>query len=99
MLHRSCDYATVRGNVVENNVDSGVAVYESSNCEISKNNLSRNKSESWWLGCGYNVVVVVESESWWWLWGVACTSLVFGMVMNYFLRRSHTYFFLRTTGK
>ncbi|CAM9271896.1 unnamed protein product [Ectocarpus sp. 12 AP-2014] len=44
MLHRSCDYATVRGNVVENSMDSGVAVYESSNCEISQNNLSRNKN-------------------------------------------------------
>jgi len=46
MLHRSCDFATVRGNKVHDNMDSGVALYESSNCEVSNNEIYSNKSES-----------------------------------------------------
>ncbi len=46
MLHRSCDFSTVRGNKVHDNMDSGVALYESSNCEVSNNDIYGNKSES-----------------------------------------------------
>lgn len=45
MLHRSCDHSTIRGNKVHDNFDSGVALYESSNCEVSRNELYNNKSE------------------------------------------------------
>ena len=45
MLHRSCDYSTVKNNTVHDNMDSGVALYESSHCEVSQNELYKNKSE------------------------------------------------------
>ncbi|CAN0170231.1 unnamed protein product, partial [Hapterophycus canaliculatus] len=44
MLHRSSDYGVVKNNIVYNNMDSGVALYESSNCEISDNQIYGNKN-------------------------------------------------------
>ncbi|CAM9199692.1 unnamed protein product, partial [Hapterophycus canaliculatus] len=44
MLHRSCDFSIVKNNTVHDSMDSGVALYESSNCEVSHNNLHRNKN-------------------------------------------------------
>lgn len=45
MLHRSSDYSTIKNNTVHDNVDSGVALYETSYCEISDNDIYSNKSE------------------------------------------------------
>ncbi|CAM9950650.1 unnamed protein product [Scytosiphon promiscuus] len=44
MLHRSCDFSIVKNNTVHDSMDSGVALYESSSCEVSHNVLSRNKN-------------------------------------------------------
>ena len=45
MLHRSCDHSIIKNNTVHDNMDSGVALYESSHCEVSQNELYKNKSE------------------------------------------------------
>lgn len=45
MLHRSCDYATVTNNTAYDNLDAGLAVYESSNLVISHNRFYHNKCE------------------------------------------------------
>lgn len=45
MLHRSSDYGTVKNNVIHDNMDSGVALYESSYCAVSHNKIYGNKSE------------------------------------------------------
>lgn len=45
MLHRSCDYATIKNNTAYANMDAGLALYESSNCEVSGNSFYWNKCE------------------------------------------------------
>jgi len=45
MLHRSGDYATVKNNTAYGISDAGLALYESSNCEISENTFYWNKCE------------------------------------------------------
>ncbi len=47
MLHRSSDQGIVRNNTVHDNMDSGVALFESSDCTVSENNIYSNMSESW----------------------------------------------------
>ncbi|CAM9858944.1 unnamed protein product [Pylaiella littoralis] len=44
MLHRSSDYGSIKNNVVHDNMDSGIALYESSSCEISGNTIYSNKN-------------------------------------------------------
>eukprot|EP00903_Cladosiphon_okamuranus_P017823 g16402.t1 len=44
MLHRSCDFSTIKNNTVHDNMDSGVALYESSHCEVARNELYKNKN-------------------------------------------------------
>lgn len=45
MLHCSCDRANVRNNVVWNNGDAGIALYESSDSSVTLNNLTGNVRE------------------------------------------------------
>ena len=66
MLHRSCDYATIKNNTAYGNVDAGLAVYESSNCDISGNTFYHNKCEGSHpscIYCGvssiYNIIAVI----------------------------------------
>lgn len=49
MLHRSCDRATIKENHSHDNVDAGLALYESSDCEVSMNVFEDNKSEEYFL--------------------------------------------------
>jgi len=50
MLHRSSDHGIVRNNTVHDNMDSGVALFESSECTVSENKIYSNMSES----CGHS---------------------------------------------
>lgn len=45
MLHRSCDRAYVRENHSYDNVDAGLALYESSGCRVLLNTFENNKRE------------------------------------------------------
>lgn len=45
MLHRSCDYATIKGNEVFDNGDAGVALYESMHAKVTGNTFKDNKCE------------------------------------------------------
>lgn len=46
MLHRSCDRAKVFDNYSYDNEDAGLALYESSECQVYDNNFYYNKRES-----------------------------------------------------
>lgn len=46
MLHRSSDKGIVRNNTVHDNMDSGVALFESFECTVSENKIYSNMSES-----------------------------------------------------
>ncbi|CAN0279560.1 unnamed protein product, partial [Hapterophycus canaliculatus] len=45
MLHRECDRATVTGNTVETSGDAGIALFESSECEVYDNVFEDNGRE------------------------------------------------------
>ena len=45
MLHRSCNDAIIANNVVYDNGDAGVALFESANTEVYGNTLTNNKCE------------------------------------------------------
>ena len=46
MLHRSCNDGVVANNVVYDNADSGIALFETANTEVYGNTLSNNKCEA-----------------------------------------------------
>lgn len=46
MLHRSCDRAKLFDNYSHDNEDAGLALYESSNCQVYDNKFYFNKRES-----------------------------------------------------
>lgn len=46
MLHRQCDRATVKGNTVQTSGDAGIALFESSDCEVYDNTFEDNGRES-----------------------------------------------------
>ena len=45
MLHRSCNRAEITLNEAWDNGDAGVAVFESSDCKVTRNTLTRNGRE------------------------------------------------------
>lgn len=45
MLHRSCNHGIIANNVVYDNGDSGIALFESANTDVYGNTLSNNKCE------------------------------------------------------
>lgn len=45
MLHRSCDFAIVEDNVVYDNGEAGIAIYESSYCTVQHNTCENNMCE------------------------------------------------------
>lgn len=62
MLHRSCDYATVKNNTAYSNGDAGLALYESSFCDVSENTFYHNKCEFFFISletCSNPVVNVL----------------------------------------
>lgn len=57
MLHRQCDRATVKGNTVRDSGDAGIALYESSECDVYDNTFEDNGRE--WLSVLHKVDVAV----------------------------------------
>lgn len=45
MLHRESDRATVTGNIVYDNGDAGLALFESSECDVFENSFKNNLRE------------------------------------------------------
>ena len=59
MLHRSSDYATVTNNTAYGNLDAGLALYESSNCEVTDNRFYYNKCETFSRGIIFTDIILV----------------------------------------
>ena len=45
MMHSSCDYATIRENIVFDNGDAGIVLVESSSCNVYGNSVYSNECE------------------------------------------------------
>lgn len=46
MLHRSCNDGIIANNVVYDNLDAGVALFETANTEVYGNTFTNNKCET-----------------------------------------------------
>lgn len=54
MLHRQCDRAQVYSNKAYDNLDAGLSLYESSDCEVYQNKFFNNIRECQKCCCALN---------------------------------------------